>query len=166
MDGENKKLGVKAKIILKPFICYALQQNGDRFIYRVQLNNEKETDLSNLVLKISTIPEFTMPFSREVAVLPANEELLITDLKVLLNPQRLAAQTEKNKCVLSISLYQNDSEIFRIQNELDVLAFDEWPGIYAPDLVASFVTPNNARIPEIAGDAAKLMEKWTKQGFQ
>ena len=158
---ENKELGVKAKIILKPFICYALQQNGDRFIYRVQLNNEKETDLSNLVLKISTIPEFTMPFSREVAVLPANEELLITDLKVLLNPQRLAAQTEKNKCVLSISLYQNDSEIFRIQNELDVLAFDEWPGIYAPDLVASFVTPNNARIPEIAGDAAKLMEKWT-----
>ena len=29
---ENKELGVKAKIILKPFICYALQQNGDRFI--------------------------------------------------------------------------------------------------------------------------------------
>ena len=61
-----------------------------------------------------------------------------------------------------IDLEQEDQKIVSKVQPVDVLTFDEWPGIdFLPELLAAYVTPNHPVIQQICRDVAVQMNLWT-----
>ncbi len=92
-------------------ITYAIHQNGLRIVRGISLKNNTGQDIENLLLKISADSELIIPFEQGIQILRANEEIQLSDLKVLVKGDYLASLTERVTCTLKIELLDGESVI-------------------------------------------------------
>ena len=145
-------------------ITYAIYQNGLRIVRGISLKNNTEQDMENLLLRISSDSELIIPFEQGIQILRSNEEMQLSDLKVLVKGDYLASITERVTCILKIELLDGESVIVTGYRDITALAYDEWPGLrYFPDLMAAFVTPNHPVIANLLQSTSKWLQKWTEQ---
>ena len=145
-----------------PVINFAMQHNGAAVIQSITLENQTDTDFENLEIRISSTPEFALPFVQHLNYLPSKKTFTIRNPKLILNGEFLAGLTEKLNGIVTVSLYQG-TELLATQNlETTILAFDEWQGaaIY-PEMLAAFVTPNHPQIAAIIARATVFLGQWT-----
>ncbi|MDD5936394.1 MAG: hypothetical protein PUC65_12685 [Clostridiales bacterium] len=56
----------------------------------------------------------------------------------------------------------NDETVCIQDEEIELLAYDQWTGIsIMPDMVSAFVTSNHKRISEVISQAGLFLQKWT-----
>ena len=145
-----------------PVINYALQQNGAAAIQSIQIENTTDSVIENAEIVITSTPEFSLPFTRHIDHLPANQSVAISRPKLLLNGEYLAGMTEKVTGVLHIELKNEEKTLVSDDAQTTVLAFDEWHGINLyPELLASFVTPNHPELARIIARATEFLGQWT-----
>lgn len=153
---------IEMLVDLNDVITYALYHNGMRIIRSIDLKNNSDEDKENLILRTYSDNQLIIPFEQGIQMIKINEEIKLTDLKVLMNGDYLALLTERTKCTLTVELVQNDVIIAVAHKEIVALAYDEWPGMtYYPDYLAAYVTPNHPMIAKLLQSTSQWLEKWT-----
>ena len=160
LNTGNQQVNLDVSVI--PVLNYALQQNNIPAVQCIAINNNSDSDLENIMLKIYSNTEILIPYSANIAFLPKNKNYEIKNIPVVLNAEFLAGITEKIKSRLIVDLSKDGKTIAQENVEITVLAFDEWHGYeYYPELLTSFVTPNHPALAKIIARAAELLKTWT-----
>ena len=145
-----------------PVINYAMQQNGAVAIQAVTIENTADTALEHVELAITSTPEFVLPFTRHIDLLPAHKTVTVTRPKLLLNGDYLTGLTEKVVGALHMTLKAGESVLASHHVTTAVLAFDEWQGLELyPELLPAYVTPHHPDLAKIIVRAAEFLGQWT-----
>ena len=149
-------------IDLLPAVNYALQQNGIHVIQSITIENHSEKPLEQIDLRITSSPEFSLPYTRHIECVNAKGSLCLRDVPLLLDAEFLAGLTDQISAQLHVSLTYEETVMCSENVEVKVLSFDEWQGytLY-PEILASFVTPNHPEVTRIIAKAACFLGEWT-----
>ncbi len=144
-------------------INYAIQQNAVPVVKRIKLLNATPLPLLNVLVKITGDPAFCDPWELRIAVLEPERESLLKDVDINLSATFLAGLREKSTGQIKINVSSDDLPLRTANYPIDLLAYDEWPGIRTiPEILAAFVMPNHPSIEPILKDAASLLKTWTE----
>ena len=158
MKGQNN---IFLEADVAPVINYALHQNGTRPIRSIVLTNSTEEELREIELRIVAEPEFCIPVTKTIDLLPPGDSLTIVDCGVKLNGMFLAGLTEKISGCLRISLMKGEEQLAGLDMEITALAFDQWNGYGShPEFLTAFMTPNHPAIAALTSRAAAYMRQW------
>lgn len=144
-------------------LTYAAVHNGAHIVRDICVKNVSESDLNNLMLRISFDTDFAGNFELGIEKIKPDEELHFKNLKVLVNAGYLASLTERSTCQMTAGIYFEEKLLISKTMNITALAFDQWPGLqYTPELLAAFAMPNHPVVTSVIRLAAKYLEKWTK----
>jgi very-short-patch-repair endonuclease len=153
----------KIKVSLASQINFACHQNSVSLIRDISIKNDTEYTLSNLTLRMESSPEFVTTKIWNISDLPAGGEINITDRDTSLNGKFLLDLTESMSGDVSFVLYEDDIELARISQKLDILARNEWGGYGAqPELLAAFSMPNDPAIDKVLSQALDILRRGRK----
>ena len=160
-----------AELEYLPFFNFALQQNNFPVVAGLKLNNATKRDLDHLECSFSSTPQLIVPKTLHVESLKAGEQLALHELGIELDYMVLVNLTEELRGKLRLEIRNGEELLF--SNEYDVTAYapDQWLGIQCmPELLASFVTPNQEAIQLLLSSVAEELRKATGdpaiQGYQ
>lgn len=143
-------------------LTYAIVYNGVNIIHDVCIKNVSETDLDNLMVRISSDNELIENFEMAVEKIRSGEEVHLKNLKISINAGYLASLTERSTCLLTVGIDWNEECLLSETLTITALAFDQWPGLqYTPELLAAFSMPNHPVVTSMLQLASKYLEKWT-----
>jgi len=143
-------------------INFAMQQNYVPIIRNLTVSNISGRDLEELELTVTSEPEFTKKYTFNIGSLPADKTFEIAPVRITLLTEFLFSLTEKMSGTLTVSVTEKGSVIFTEDIEIELLAYDEWSGLYyMPEIIAAFVMPNHPEIQTVLRDASELLRKWT-----
>ena len=146
-------------------INYAIQQNRIPFVRSIQLFNSSEAALENCVVHVSFSPDYAQDTDIQVGTIKAGSGLTIDDVPVLFSGEFLSSMTERVSGQLTASLLSDGDLVAEQVLPIEVLTYDEWPGISTyPEILASFVTPNHPAIAPIIKRASDILDTWKING--
>ena len=141
---------------------FAMQQNYVPVIRNLVVNNESAEKLEGIDLKISFEPEFAKEFTYHIDSIPARESVEISPVKINTNTDFLFSLTEKMVGNITVDIMQGEKNIFTYQNQIELLAYDQWCGLnLMPEIIAAFVTPNHPAISSVIRSASEFLKNWT-----
>lgn len=145
-----------------PSVNYALVQNGMRIIKRLAVRTGKDNMLSDADLVIRSEPEMLMSCSIHIEQIPSDTEFELKNPVVRPDPQFFVGLTERVSGTVIFELTSKGEMLAEQRMEITALAYDEWhgEGIY-PELLASFVMPNQPQLTPLIAKAATFLEEWT-----
>lgn len=142
-------------------INFAMQQNYVPMIRNLLVSNESDEALENIDLKISFEPEFAKEFNYHIDNIPAHESVEISPVKINTNTDFLFSLTEKMVGNITIDIMRGEENIFTYQNQIELLAYDQWCGLnIMPEVIAAFVTPNHPAVSAVIHEASAFLKKW------
>ncbi|WP_294504668.1 DUF3320 domain-containing protein [uncultured Victivallis sp.] len=140
----------------------ALQQNAFPVVSGLNLHNSTGRDLTDLECSFSSIPLLIRPKSIHVDSLKAGEKLALHELGIELDYTRLAPLTEAVRGKLRLEIRSGEELLFTRDYDVTAFAPDQWLGSqFMPELLASFVTPNQEEIQIVLGAVAEELRKAT-----
>ncbi|MBX3464999.1 MAG: DUF4011 domain-containing protein, partial [Planctomycetes bacterium] len=145
-------------------LCYAMQQSAVPWLGPLRLRNAGDAPLHDLRVTID-LAGFVSPRVLHVAVVPAGAtcELPVPDLEP--SATALANTVERTRADLVVRVEQGDERLAAHARPIDVLAYNEWPGLAPlPPLLAAFVQPNHPAIAPLAREVATELEARTGDG--
>ncbi len=143
-------------------INFSLQQNHVPIIRKFIVTNPSGNNYENLSINISSEPEFAIPGSLKISSLPDGESFQVNNFDLKLSAKFLSELTERLSGSVTIAIQEGDQLLFRDSYIMDVLAFDQWQGIsILPEMISSFITPNNPSIAGIISRTSQILDKWT-----
>tara|TARA_R110002072_G_scaffold243682_1_gene402797 strand:+ start:141626 stop:147715 length:6090 start_codon:yes stop_codon:yes gene_type:complete len=142
-------------------LSFAMQQCAVPWLHGVALRNDGELPLRDLRVQIE-VPGFVA--SGEVLLdelqLGERRELQVPDLS--LAAEAFANQIERSRADLVVTVTCGDDELLREVRAIDVLAYNEWPGLQdMPALLAAFVMPNHPALTPVLHAVAERLEQVT-----
>ncbi|MFA5816260.1 MAG: DUF3320 domain-containing protein [Bacteroidales bacterium] len=153
---------LKVEFVYSPVINFSLQQNHVPIIRRFIVSNPSGNDLNNLKLQLSFEPEFALPIASQISKIQAGESFQIINVDLKLSAKFLSELTERVAGSICMIIQCEDQILYRNDFTVDVLAFDQWQGIaILPEIVSSFITPNNPYIAKIIARASVILNGWT-----
>ncbi|MET4083767.1 very-short-patch-repair endonuclease [Pedobacter sp. UYP30] len=154
--------GDHVKLIYTPAINYAFQQNHVPTIRELTLTNNTGAEWKDISFEIVSEPDFAKVWTDQIEALGNGESHQVRNIMLSISNKFLADLTEKVNGNLTLTVRIGESIAYRQEFPIDVLPFDQWPGVnILPEIMAAFVTPNNQQIPKIIHKASSLLEKWT-----
>lgn len=161
LENTAREIAVSIEGNFTKSINFAMQQNYVPVIRNLILKNNTEEPLLGLDLKISFEPDFAREYTYHVEEIPAGQSVEISPVRLHLRTEYLFSLTEKILGVITVELFSNQEKLCALENEIDLLAVDQWSGLYVmPEIIAAFVTPNHPQIAKILSDASVLLKKW------
>ncbi len=143
-------------------INFAMQQNYVPVIRNLVVCNETDNILENLDLKITFEPEFAKEYNYHIDSIAPHESVEISPVKITANTEFLFSLTEKMIGNITVNVFQNEEMIFTYQDQLELLAYDQWSGLLImPEMIAAFLTPNHPALSSVITDASAFLKKWT-----
>lgn len=162
VQGYIEKESVKLDIEIIPFLNFALQKNKVNIVQSVIIQNDTDEDLVDIDLKVTSIPEICLSYSKHIEVVPARTAFAIRDIKLIANVNYLGNLTEKEEGYITFVLNKEEKEICVDNQPISVLAFDEWHGsTFYPEVLTAFVTPNAPIISSLTKRASEFLKNWT-----
>lgn len=145
-----------------PVVNYALYRNNVPVVRSVTVVNETDLPIENAELSIASAPDICLPYSLHIDCIPARRAYEIKDIKLLLNAELLAGVTEKLNGTLTVTLTSGGETVAAETMEFTALAFDQWHGSgFYPELLVSFMTPNQPALAPIITRASNFLKDWT-----
>lgn len=143
-------------------INFAMQHNYVPIIRSLQIRNITDQRLDDIIIKIGTDPGFAYEWNTQISSIPVGETVELDNIDIKLSQSFLYSVSERINGIIKITVLQNDKIIQEELRPISVLAFDEWSGsLYMPEILTSFVIPNNEYVISVIRNASKLLEKWT-----
>ncbi|MDD3586267.1 MAG: DUF4011 domain-containing protein [Thermoguttaceae bacterium] len=145
-----------------PKIHYAMSYNGFPIISVLKILNNTSRELRHVDLIIDGQPALFQPYRCHIDAIQNDTTLVLKCPELCIDWQKLIAMTESVTGKLTVKLCSGESVLAEQSFDLEVLAFDEWPGgLILPELLAAFVTPNHPDVLKLAGGISRFMEEWT-----
>jgi len=158
----NFQQDFKVDFIYSQIINFSLQQNHIPIIRRFIISNSTDTDIQNLNIQLTFEPEFASPISTQILLLKTGESLQIHNFDLVLSAKFLSELTERVAGSIKIIIKSEDRLLFENDYSIDILAFDQWQGIsILPEIISSFITPNNPYISKLIFRASEILNIWT-----
>ena len=144
-------------------VNYAVQQNAVPVIKRVTLTNSTLFPHGNLLVRITSDPEFCDPWETRIASLEGNQKYRLDRVDINLSSSFLAGLRERTAGHIRIDVSSDGGLLSSVQCPIELLAYDEWPGTRSiPEMLAAFVMPNHPAVEPILKDAASVLKTWTQ----
>ncbi|MES2654057.1 MAG: DUF3320 domain-containing protein [Bacteroidota bacterium] len=145
-----------------PSINFALQQNHVPVIRELKLSNNTDNDWQDIVVTITSEPEFTVAWKHTLSALNKGETYEFKSIGVQVSSKYLAELTEKIAGSFTLSVTVGNELVFKEHYKIDILAYDQWNGIaLMPEMLTAFITPNHPEISNVIRKASAILEKWT-----
>lgn len=140
-------------------ICFAMEQTGVPIVQRVVVRNDSSDVLSGATLCLTLEPALAKAATQAVPALRPGEQHSFGVIDLPLSAGRLRSVLEAERAQLSWNLLRGGETLASGASELEVLAYNEWPGLRAPpSLLASFATPNDPTIASLPQHVSRLLE--------
>lgn len=160
---EEPKKALRLTCDMDDMLTYATVHNGTHIVRDICVKNISESDLDDLMLRISSGSGIIENFELGIEKIKPGEELHFKNLDVIVNAEYLASLTERILCQVTAAIYFEENQLISETMNITALAFDQWPGLqYTPELLAAFVMPNHPVVTSMIRLAAKYLEKWTE----
>ena len=154
---------VSVQVVTFGAMNFAMQQNYVPLVRSVTIKNNSDEEIKDIMLKISFEPEFAKPFTHRIEVLPPHTEIEVSPVNIIVSTEFLFSLTERIVAQISVQLLCGEEELVNANDNIDLLAYDEWSGCYImPELIAAFVTPNHPDVSGILKIATDYLRKWGK----
>jgi very-short-patch-repair endonuclease len=138
----------------------AFHQNQVPVIGGIELHNGTQVDLSDVVIEVSSTPEFLEPKRFTFDRVRAGGLQRLSPVPVALRPGLLLGLKERLRGEIIITAVASGAELTRIVHACELLSPHEWTGATsAPELVAAFVRPNDPAVDLILRRAASKLER-------
>jgi hypothetical protein len=143
-------------------VSFSFQQNHIPVIRKFVITNFTGCDVSDIIVDLTFEPGFANPVSSNISLIRAGESFQLDNFDLILSPRFLSEVTERVSGFVKITISSKNLVHFQNDFLLDVLAFDQWQGFSTmPELIATFVTPNNPQISGIIHRASQILNEWT-----
>src|SRR5690606_22410521 len=85
----------------------------------------------------------------------------IQPVDLALSAGYLGSLRERVSGALHVEVVEADRCLLKERHPIDVLSFDEWPGLRSlPEILAAFIFPNHPVVEEILPEAASILSVW------
>jgi very-short-patch-repair endonuclease len=136
--------GLSIEVRHEPRLCYAMQQSAVPWLHTIALHNAGNEPIDDVRVTIELAPALLQLHTELVATVPATGTFALSRLDPRLDVQVLANLVERQRAELRVTAYRGEEMLAQSVTDLEVLAYNEWPGITAlPSLLAAFVQPNH-----------------------
>ena len=141
---------------------FALQQNDVPVIREIIVANAGASPLDELQVVATIGDNFAKPWEARISRLEAGDRKRLQKMDVHLDASRLANQLERERVDLNVRVLCGAAVVASYEAPLDVLAFNEWPGVdLLPQILAAFVSPNHPSIEELLGTVRDIVGQTT-----
>ncbi|MGA9522843.1 MAG: DUF4011 domain-containing protein, partial [Myxococcaceae bacterium] len=149
---------VEVELISAPTLSFAMEQSGVPLVRSVVIHNRGAETLKGAELHLELAPELGERRRVGLPEILPGEFAELGAIDYLLPPGRLRQVIEAERARLRWSVHAGDTELLRGEVDVQVLPFNQWPGLRAPPaLLASFVTPNHAVIAQLLRRTAEKL---------
>lgn len=139
-------------------ISLALHHNAVPVLRELLVMNSSDGAVENLELRMETAPAFISARVWNIARIDAGQVFTVRELDFTLDPAMLSSLTECEPAKATFILSSGGAEIARLERPIELLPRTQWGGIgYAPELICSFIRPNDPAIDTILKKAATLL---------
>ncbi len=143
-----------------PSLNYIRHLNGMEQIASITVCNDAPETASGIKLKLSGVPAFLESWYLVLEDIPAGGHVTVGSPDVIIDSQLLLSYNEAVDASYIVEILTADAgsePLFKQAFPVKVLPYDMWSGSYRPELLASFVTPNDRRVLEIVARAGDRM---------
>ncbi|MBL8755434.1 MAG: DUF4011 domain-containing protein, partial [Planctomycetes bacterium] len=143
-------------------LCYAMQQSAVRWLHAIEVRNDGDQALRDVELTIVLSNGLAAPWTHRIAELPPRDKVSVPAPDLGLAAAAFANVVERTRVDLLATLRQGDAVLAEARSGLDVLAWNEWPGLAVlPGLLAAFVQPNHPALVPLLHDVSVRVHKAT-----
>lgn len=141
-----------------------MQQSAIRWLHGVRLQNATSMAFVDLRVVVSA-SVLGSPLTLHVAEVPANSGLDVPVPDLPLPAATFANLVERERADLHVRVESGDQQLAAHTSAIDVLAYNEWPGLAVlPGLLAAFTAPNHPALPPLLRDVAARLQAATGNG--
>ena len=141
------------------YINYTFVLNKYNFLQNLSFREITE-DLENLNLQISSSLGIFETYTIYIDQLKKGSLYKISIFDFVFDNALLKSLSEKDLDTITVEVLQNNESLYRKNFSVEVLPVDYFGGLQMyPQLLASYVTPNNSLIYKIKSDAIKILEQ-------
>lgn len=157
----NTAFAVRAQVMSS--FNYALHFSGMPLIREISIQNKTGDPVDGLTLVITSDIPFMKTIRTRLPELPSGKVIRFSSPELNINSKYLFSITEAVDAVVSVELTRGDASVAHFEEEVRVLAYDQWQGPeIGVDTLASFVTPNHPVIAALMQEAAAILKAWKK----
>ena len=122
-------MNIKANIGYSPVVNFAMQQNREGFIRRIELvNPEGAAPLSDVEVRIVSDPGFIRACSLHVSGIAPGSSFSTDSVGTVFSADVLSSLTERIEGTFDLVVIACGGEVFRKTFPVTLLAFDQWMG--------------------------------------
>jgi preprotein translocase subunit Sec61beta len=149
---------VRLQFLHGDVVCFAMEQAGIPILRDVRVRNDGIESLVGAELGIQLQPDLGAETRFSIPALASGQVHELGRPDVRLEPGRLRKVVERERATLCLRVYAQGECLAEEIRNVDVLAFNEWPGQRAPiGLLASFVTPNQTALVPLVSDVKSAL---------
>ncbi|MCB9836725.1 MAG: DUF4011 domain-containing protein [Phycisphaera sp.] len=138
-------------------VNFAVQQSGAPLIDSIRVTNAGAEPIEDLVLTARLMSGIADTWTERLARIEPGVTAMLTPSRWRLSAESLATRTEGERTAIGVRA-ESKGRSSQATFELDLLAFDQWPGGgHLPELTAAFVTPNHSLIAELLKGARRIL---------
>lgn len=149
---------VRVQFLHGDAVCFAMEQAGIPVVRDLRVRNDGIESLVGAELGIQLQPDLGAEKRFSIPTLASGEVHELGRPDVRLEPGRLRKVIERERASLCLRVYAQGECLAEEIRDVDVLAFNEWPGHRAPlGLLASFVTPNKTALLPLVSEVKSAL---------
>ncbi len=157
-------MNIKIDALIARKIGFASHQNAVPLVRELSLWNQEETTLEDVVLTLSTDPNFVESRSWNIDRIHPGDRLSISDRDIKLNAAYLSGLTESLNADVVMRVSQGENVLVEQRVPTELLARTEWGGLSAmPELLAAFCMPNDPAVDRVLKAASQVLRRAGKK---
>ncbi len=140
-------------------VNFAMQQNDVPVVKRLNLVNSSEA-LDDVTIAIQLGSGLSEELHIRLDRIAPEEEINLEHISLPLNVDRLKEQSERQETELEVTVSARGKSPSVKGFPVEVLAFNEWPGLSTlPEVLAAFVLPNSRGVNALIGKTVRTHEE-------
>lgn len=156
-ETDERELGCTIALEYTDRVTFAAQQWGTPLVDAVVVTNTSVGLIEDLEVVLRLASGEAEPWTGRLAGLGAGMTARLEPRGLGLSASRLAQRTEGERTTIEAEA-RSGGGIKRGSFELDVLAYDQWPGGWCvPEVTAAFVTPNHSLVAQLLQGARRVL---------
>ncbi len=150
-EAPGEAVSLVVDLDLERRVHFAGFQNDIPLVRLLRVENRGREAVSTLTVEVGLVGGFSLPWTTRIERLESGEIWNLHDPDILLDRERLAGRTEREKTACRVVITSADRRrLFDRSWPVEVLPFNEWPGLSSlPELLAAFSLPNSVEVQDL-----------------